>query len=492
MSLMNRFSGAFASHWKSNLAYAVMLGGSVLVFALICEQGKILTAPPALEGTALFASVAAQRVGYPLLHLLVALVTIIIAADLVSVVFRYLGQPSVIGEVVAGIMLGPSLLGRISPATQQMLFPTDVVPLLGIMAQVGVVLFMFVVGMEFDTRTLGRRGHASVAISHASIVTPFVLGGLLALVLYPRFSSSDVPFVDFALFMGVSMSITAFPVLARILQDRKLQHTALGTIALTCAAVDDITAWCLLAVVVTITRRSGLSEALLTFGLSGLYLAIVAFAVRPVVRLLGRRYEQSSGKQSRKVMVVALTGLLISSIVTEAIGVHALFGAFVFGALIPSESRLAKDLDAQISGLVRVLFLPAFFAFTGLQTQLGLISTSTQWLFCGGIICVAIAGKFGGSFAAAVMTGLGWRDSAAIGSLMNTRGLMELVVLNIGLTLRVISPTIYAMMVLMALVTTFMTGPVLALLQWHQSPRVSSLAASGEGADGLRALEGER
>jgi len=444
-----------------------MLGGAVGAFYLICKQGELLSAPPPVAGAAAFASAATKAAGHPLLHVLVALVAIIVAAGLVGGVFRHLGQPPVIGEVVAGIMLGPSLLGRIAAPAQEMLFPSDSAPLLGILSQIGVVLFMFIVGVEFDTGALKKRGHASVAISHASIVTPFVLGGLLALVLYPRFSSSDVPFVHFALFMGVSMSITAFPVLARILSDRKLQHTKLGVVALTCAAVDDVTAWCLLALIVTIARRSALSQAALTFALSGAFIALMASVGRPALLWLAERHEASREGLGYTKMAIVLVGLLVSAITTEAIGVHALFGAFVFGALIPSGSKLARDMETQISGLVRVLFLPAFFAFTGLRTQIGLIDTPTQWLFCGGIVLVAVLGKFGGSFAAAAATGLGWRESASIGALMNTRGLMELIVLNLGLDLKVISPTIYAMMVIMALVTTFMTSPTLTLLQWR-------------------------
>ncbi|WP_394834222.1 cation:proton antiporter [Pendulispora rubella] len=475
---MDRLGGVLAGHWKSAFAYTAMLGGSLGAFHLICKRGEMLTAAPPVSGQALLASVATKTAGHPLLHVLIALVAIIIAAGLVGTVFRYLGQPPVIGEVIAGIMLGPSLLGRVAPSAQQMLFPAEITPLLGILSQIGVVLFMFIVGVEFDTGALKKRGHTSVAISHASIVTPFVLGTLLALVLYPKFSSSDVPFAHFALFMGVSMSITAFPVLARILRDRQLQSTKLGVVALTCAAVDDVTAWCLLALIVTIARRSGVSQAAMTFALSGAFIAFMMVAGRPALRWLAMKHEESRDGFSYKTMAIVLVALLVSAIATEAIGVHALFGAFVFGAFIPSHSKLAKDMETQISGLVRVLLLPAFFAFTGLRTQIGLIDTTTQWLFCGGIVAVAVLGKFGGSFGAAALTGLGWRDAAAIGALMNTRGLMELVVLNLGLDLQVISPTIYAMMVIMALVTTFMTAPVLTLLRWTEDRREATALIS--------------
>jgi len=458
------------SRLKSTSAYLVMLAGSLGAFSLINQIGGQLSAPPPILHAGSAERMAPTAGGHALLHVLMSLVAIVVVARLVSAACRFIGQPPVIGEVVAGIMLGPSLIGRFAPSAQHLLLPQEAVPLLGIIGQVGVVLFMFLVGLEFDPSVLKKRGHASVAISHASIVTPFVLGGSLALVLYPRFSSSDVPFFIFALFMGVSMSITAFPVLARILTDRKMQTTNLGVLALTCAAVDDVTAWTLLGLVVTIARHGSIGQALLTFVLAGAFIGFMMVVGQRAVLWLVKNHKESQEGLTQKTLAVVLVGVLLSAVTTEAIGVHALFGAFLFGVIMPNESKLAKDIEGQVSNLVLVLFLPAFFAFTGMRTQLGLIGTTTEWLFCGAIIAIAVLGKFGGSFAAAQATGLGWRDSLGIGALMNTRGLMELIVLNLGLDLGVISPQIFAMMVVMALATTFMTTPVLFLLRRRPEP----------------------
>ena len=271
-----------------------------------------------------------------------------------------------------------------------------------------------------------------------------------------------MPFTAFALFLGVSMSITAFPVLARILMDRGIQRTRLGVIALTCAAVDDVTAWCLLALVVSVIRAQS-GSALVTMLLTAAYIGLLLAVVRPLVARLVRAVDQRG--VSRGAMAVVLVALLLSALITEAIGIHAIFGAFVLGVIVPHDSRIARQLREQLEGVVVVLLLPAFFAFTGLRTQVGLLRGAEGWLLCGGIILVASLGKFGGSAAAARLTGLSWHDAAALGVLMNTRGLVELIVLNIGLDLHVLSPALFAMLVLMAIVTTVATTPLLALLQ---------------------------
>lgn len=342
------------------------------------------------------------------------------------------------------------------------MLPTLIAPYLAVIAQLGVILFMFIVGLELDLSKLGERTHATVAISHASIVVPFVLGAVLALGLYPRLSTSDVSFTLFALFLGVSLSVTAFPVLARILTDRGLQKTELGVIALTCAAVDDVTAWCLLAFVVA-AAKANVAGALLTVGLTAAYLAFMALVARPMVARAVRGQELRRSV-SRSAIAWALLGLLLSTLATEAAGIHAIFGAFVLGAIIPHDCRLARELAHKLEDVVVVLFLPAFFAFTGMRTELGLVHGATEWAACAVILATACLGKFGGTFCAARATGLGPRTAASLGILMNTRGLMELVVLNIGLDLGIISPTLFAMLVMMAVVTTFATTPLLHLL----------------------------
>ncbi|QSQ11710.1 cation:proton antiporter domain-containing protein [Myxococcus landrumensis] len=395
--------------------------------------------------------------------LLVQLIVIIGVSRLIGRGTRWLGQPLVIAEVVAGIVLGPSLLGWLAPDLMNTLFPPSSMPALTMLSQVGLVLFMFLIGLELDPRLLKGRGHASVAISHTSIVVPFALGAAAAaLWLYRDFSDPSVPFSSFVLFMGVSMSITAFPVLARILTERGLLQSRVGAIAITCAAVDDVTAWCLLAFVVSIVRASDLMHAGLTTLLAMGYIVFMLLVVRPFLARLGARVASREGL-TQNVVAGTLLLLLASAWATELIGIHALFGAFLFGAVIPKEGGLAEALAEKLEDVAVVLLLPVFFAFSGLRTQIGLLNTPEAWVTCAVIILLACLGKFGGSAVAARMTGMRWREAGAVGVLMNTRGLMELIVLNMGLDLGVISPTLFTMMVLMALVTTFMTTP---LLRW--------------------------
>jgi Kef-type K+ transport system membrane component KefB len=440
--------------------YVGMLALAIALFLWIRSEGETLVAPVRSELPALTSPRAPLDA---LQHVLLALIVIIAASRALGALFRWLRQPPVIGEVVAGIVLGPSLLGHLSPGVQAFVLPPEVAPYLGVIAQVGVILFMFLVGIELDTRLLRKRSNAMIAISHASIVVPFVMGSMLALWLYPKLSSSDVHFTGFALFMGVSLSVTAFPVLARILADTGLIRTRIGTMALACAAVDDATAWCLLALVVSIVRAEATSS-FLTIGLTLLYVAMMLILVRPVVGRLVRRQELV-GKTGRSATAIAFLGLLASALVTESIGIHALFGAFLLGAIVPHDSLLARELTRRLEDFVIVLLLPVFFAFTGMRTQIGLLSSATDWMICGVIIAVACAGKFGGSALAARLSGLSWREACSLGTLMNTRGLMELVVLNVGLDLGVISPRLFAMLVIMAVVTTLLTSPILHALE---------------------------
>jgi len=443
------------------LAYPLMIAGAIGLFLLVRAAGATLVAPPpAVSGDTAPGAVPGNA--DVLLHVLLALVVVIIAARALGALCKRLHQPPVIGEVIAGLLLGPSFLGALSPAAMGYLLPPSAAPYLSILAQIGVILFMFLVGLELDTGELRHRTHATVAISHASIVVPFVLGSTLALGLYPRLSTSDVPFTVFALFLGVSLSVTAFPVLARILTDRGMSKTPLGVVALTCAAVDDVTAWCLLAFLMAVAKART-SGVLITFGATGLYLAFMLIVARPLIARAVRLQELRKSV-SQTAFAVVVVGLLLSTLATEATGIHAIFGAFLLGALIPHDSRLARDLHHKLGDVVVVLLLPAFFAFTGMRTQVGLVRGAAHWLLFGVILATAFLGKFGGSFLAARLSGFGSRDAASLGILMNTRGLMELIVLNLGLDLHILSPTLFAMLVLMAIVTTLATTPVLQLL----------------------------
>ena len=444
---------------KIPLLYVGVTGAAVAGFLAIRARGEALPLPAASPS----AGTGALRVSPDtLFHVLLALAAVIVVARLVTLVLRRFGQPPVIGETLAGIMLGPSLLGRISPDAAHFLFPADVVPLIGVISQIGIILYMFLVGLRLDIGQLRGRTSVSVAVSHASIVLPLVLGAGLALWLYPRFATRDVPFTSFALFIGVAMSVTAFPVLARILADRGMTGSELGAIALACAAVDDVTAWCLLAFLIG-TVRSAPGDVLTTLGLTAAFLAVMVFAVRPAARLL-RMARDERGALTQGVFLLAILGMLISALATERIGIHALFGAFLWGTLIPRDSALAEDVAARLEDVVVVLLLPSFFAFTGMRTQIGAID-GYQLLACGLIIVVASVGKFGGSALAAMATGVPRRSAMALGILMNTRGLMELIVLNVGLELGVLTPTLFTLLVIMAVVTTVATTPILDRLR---------------------------
>ena len=394
-------------------------------------------------------------------HLLLALAAVVVVGRVLGALFRRVGQPPVIGEVVAGILLGPSLLGSITPGAYAFLLPPAVAPSLGLIAQLGVVLYMFLIGVELDTKSLKGHLRATIGIAQTSIVVSFTLGVWLASALYPRLSPAGVPFVSFALFLGVAMSITAFPVLARILTDRGMTRTDLGRLALSCAAIDDITAWCLLALVVGVAKN-GEASALLTSLMTVAFIALMFFVIRPIAVRVSQRWERQ--EPDRTAVAIALVAMLFSALVTEAIGIHAIFGAFLLGAVIPHESRLGRVLQQRIEHLVTILLLPAFFAFAGMRTEVGLLAGASEWLICGAIILVATAGKFGGTLVAAKVAGQDWRQATSLGILMNTRGLMELIVLNVGLDLGVISPTLFTMMVIMALVTTMATTPILSLV----------------------------
>ena len=397
-----------------------------------------------------------------LLSVLLALTVIMLTARLVGALFTRFNQPAVIGEVVGGIMLGPSLLGRLSPDLQVTLLRPEAGPFLGVIAQLGVILYMFLVGLELDLGLLRTSVSKTIVISLSAIVVPFVLGAGLSLALFDALAAPGVDRTSFVLFLGVALSITAFPVLARILGDRGMQRTHLGTLALTCAAINDALAWCLLAFAVSVMQATP-AAAMRTAVLTALYIGAMLTLGRTVASAAVARLDRSVriGEQSVALVLVAV---LLSAVATEFIGIHAIFGAFLLGTIIPHDSKVSTQVTERIADIVRVMFLPAFFAFTGLRTQVGLIDSGRDWLLCGVIVAVATAGKFGGTTLAARLTGTSWRESAALGILMNTRGLVELIVLNIGLDLGVITPRLFTMLVIMALVTTMMTSPILTTL----------------------------
>jgi Kef-type K+ transport system membrane component KefB len=392
-------------------------------------------------------------------HVLIALALVIAAARTLGALFRWINQPAVVGEMIAGILLGPSVLGHVAPAFASHILPQSIAPLLNVVSQFGVILYMFLVGLELDLPALRGHGRVTITISHASIVFPFILGSMLALLLYPWFSNNTVSFTAFSLFLGASMSVTAFPVLARILTDRGIHKTRMGALTLACAAIDDVTAWCLLAFVVSVTQSAS-GNAVRILLMAVFYVAVMALVLQPLAKRIAAWIDEKR-RVTQGVLAFVLLAILLSSLTTEAIGIHSIFGAFVLGAIIPSKSYLARDLVSKLEDFVIVFLLPAFFAFTGLRTQIGLVNGWGEWACCLLIIVVASLGKFGGSAVAGKLNGLSWRDASALGVLMNTRGLMELIVLNIGLELHVISPVLFAMLVIMALATTLVTTPFL-------------------------------
>lgn len=401
----------------------------------------------------------------PNLFTLVLQIAVILAlCRVVGSLFRLIHQPRVVGEMFAGILLGPSLLGWVAPSFSTYLFPSSSLGFLSALSQVGVVVFMFLVGLGINPKELKSQGHAAVLTSHVSITAPFVLASFLALYLYPRLSDDSVSFTNFALFMGAAMSITAFPVLARILTERNALSSRLGTVAIACAAVDDITGWCILAYIVALIRAEA-SSSPMWMKLSGIVLfgVIMIFGVRRLLRGFEAVYRKR-GALSESLMAFMLLLVLSAALCTEALGIHLLFGAFLMGAIMPKEHHFVRYVLDRFETVTVTMLLPLFFAFTGLRTNIGLLRGQEMWSYCGLIVLVATVGKLGGSMLASWLAGMPLREAAGLGTLMNTRGLMELVILNIGLDVKVISPALFSMMVVMALVTTFMTTPLLRLI----------------------------
>ncbi len=442
------------------LEYIVLVGLPVLGVLVALHAGRDLVAPAATSGaeTELLTRTGAASLAW----LFLSVAVLLVCARVAGKAARGIGQPQVVGEMAMGIALGPSLFGWLAPDMSAALFPAGNLSHLNTLSQLGLLLFMFLVGLEFDIRRLRHLGHTAVLASHASITLPMCLGVGLALYLYPRVSSAEVAFHEFALFMGIAMSVTAFPVLARILRERRLMDTPVGSVAIACAAVDDVTAWCLLAGIVALVRASHTAMPM-PMMLAGLVVFVgTVVAVRRVG--LGRflvRFERT-GRVSEDAMASMLAVVMVGAVFTEWLGLHLLFGAFFIGVMMPKTDAFVDALTTRFEFVTTTLLLPIFFAYTGLRTHVGLVSGTEMWMYCGAILLLAIVGKLGGSAVAARMSGMPWRESAALGVLMNTRGLMELVVLNLGLDLGIISPAVFSMLVLMALVTTCMTSPLLA------------------------------
>ena len=443
-------------NYKNTIFYFVVTGGFSALIYWIIGKGKALQIDKKILHPELkngywddFITSLDHNLHHPLAILLAQIITIIVVARFIGWIFRKIGQPSVIGEIIAGIILGPSLLGLYFPEFSLALFPVESLGNLQFLSQIGLILFMFIIGIELDLKVLQNRAKEAVVISHASIVIPFALGIGLAYFVYYRFAPEGIAFLPFALFMGIAMSITAFPVLARIVQERGIHKTKLGAIVITCAAADDITAWCILAAVIAIVKAGTFVSSIYIIGLAILYVLVMLFVIKPFLKKIGELYS-SKDNLSKPVVAIFFLTLIISSYLTEIIGIHALFGAFMTGVIMPDITKFRNLFIEKVEDVSVILLLPLFFVFTGLRTEIGLINDPYLWKITVFIILVAVTGKFLGSALAAKFVGQNWRDSLTIGALMNTRGLMELVVLNIGLDLKVLTPEVFTMMVIMA------------------------------------------
>ena len=412
----------------------------------------------------LFTNIISDNMTNSLTILLLQIIVILLTVRVFSYLFKYIGQPGVMGEIVAGIVLGPSLLGYFFPEFSANLFPPESLDNLNLLSQIGLVLFMFVIGLELDFSVLKNKLNETLVISHAGIVVPFFLGVVAAIWVYEDYASGQTAFLPFALFIGICMSITAFPVLARIVQERNMTKTSVGMLSIASAANDDVTAWCLLAIVIALAKAGTFVSALYTIGLTLIYIVFMFLVMRPFLRKIGETYAYSEVINKTFVGFIFLI-LVLSSAITEIIGIHALFGAFIAGVVMPTNIGFRKVMMEKVEDVSLVFFLPLFFAFSGLHTEIGLINTPELWGVCLLFIVVAIAGKFGGCTLAARAVGENWQDSLIVGTLMNTRGLMQLVALNIGFEMGILTSEMFVVLLLMSLLTTFMATPMLSLVE---------------------------
>lgn len=469
---------------KSLLIYLLIIGVFAVLIWYFIDSGKNLDSnvnrnnPPSTEHVQIKEEVAengdvigsienlfGHNVKQPLSILLLQILVILIVSRIFGMLLTAIGQPSVVGEIIAGIVLGPSLMGYFFPEFSEFLFPKDSEKTLQFLSQIGLAFFMFIVGMELDIDSIRKKASNAFIISHGSIVISFFIGVVLSTYIFSQFAPAGVSFLSFALFMGVALSITAFPVLARIMKERNITKTPLGNLVISCAAIDDITAWCTLAVIIAIVKAGGMAGSVLTIVLAVGFVLMMITLVRPWLKKISASIIEKE-KVSKTIVAIAFFIMMVSAYITEIIGIHALFGAFMAGVVMPNNIKFKETLATKVEDVSVLLLLPIFFAFTGLRTQIGLLNHGHLWMTFLIIMCCAVGGKFGGGFLTSKLTGQSWKDSLSVGALMNTRGLMELIVLNIGYDIGILSPEIFSIMVLMALATTFMTGPSLSLINF--------------------------
>ena len=395
-------------------------------------------------------------------QILMQLIVILLAVQAFGYLCKFIGQPRVIGEILAGLALGPTLLGAVLPRVEATVFPGTALPTLQTLGDIGMVLYMFSLGTHIDTHAMLKQGRKASVVSLSGVLLPLVLGGMLAFFLYPEFAGSKANLVSFMLLVGTAMAITAFPVLARLLEERGMLATRIGVLALLCAAIDDVIGWCLLAIVIAFINATGAASVSITIALLGLFFGVMLGVVRPLLIFADRHLKS-------KPALMALTAilLLLSAYATNAMGIHPVFGAFMMGIILPRRTAFIEMVQS-IDQVNNLLFLPLYFVYNGLQTHIGLINSPALWLLCALVLTIACLGKILGGTLSLKVLGESWKESLTLGTLMNTRGLVELIVLNIGLDLGVISPTFFAMLVIMAVVTTMMAPPLLSFLGYRK------------------------
>ncbi|MET9038456.1 cation:proton antiporter [Streptomyces mirabilis] len=392
--------------------------------------------------------------------LIFAIPVILFAGYAVARILRPMGQPKVVGDILVGVLLGPSFLGLLWPDAFHRLFPSELVAVVDVLAQLGLIFFMFLVGRDLEPGYLRDHGGAIALVSHAGFAIPFLVGMLLARPMYSTFGSDSTSFTTFALFLAVSMSITAVPVLARIIEAHGLRSTRLGSMVMASSVVGDVTAWCVLGFVIAAARSASPAGAVLTVVLTVAFVVFMVAVVRPI---LGREGWRSIPDAAT--LPVLLSAIMICALITEEIGIHAIFGAFLLGVITPRDSARIQRATESMSGTTTTLLLPLFFVVTGLRTSIGALDGLRTWLWCLAVTLIAIGAKWVSSMAAGRLAGYDWPQSMSMGALMSCRGLTELIVLNIALDLGVITPTVFTMLVIMALVSTMLTSPALTLIR---------------------------
>jgi len=406
-------------------------------------------------------------------QILLQLLVILLIVQLFGHLSRRIGQQWVIGEILAGLALGPSLLGVLWPNLELQLFAVSTLPTLQTLGDIGLILYMFSLGARLDTQLMVQQSRSAIFISLSGIFLPLILGSILGYFLYPSLAGSKATQLSFILLVATAMAITAFPVLARLLAEKKMLGTKVGMLALTCASVDDVIAWCLLALAISAVHLQGVLSAIGTVGLTILFIAGMLLGMRPLLSYAARHIQSQP-----LLMALSIMMLLLAAYTTNSIGIHPVFGAFLAGVILPRNVAFTAYIRS-VDQVNNVLFLPLFFVASGLRTQIGLIHETSLWLICLLVLLIACVGKIlGGTLSARIM-GQSWQEALAIGILMNTRGLVELIVLNVGLQLGILSPTLFAMLVIMAILTTMMASPLLPLLG-YRSDAINRVSTDGD------------